>query len=1044
MRVKNTCVLAGAGSGKTTYLVDRFVDAVIKEKIDPLSILAVTFTDKAAIELKERLIRAFEEKGLLEERQKLEQAYIGTIHSFCARILRENPIEAGIDPNFQILGEGESEILMSRILDELFESEAENENWLSLLTDYSEEALRAAFWNLYDTYRSLGEEEALFKIYTSSKKEKEKWSSFLSQSEELINLLKEEKVSESEEQNLFALNEICKKLKTELSWKLVQDIDELLGCLNLRSKKIKEAVLDLKEEADAWIKEAVSILNEASKKEFLRMFFLFKERFESEKRMKAIYDFEDLLCLVSRLFKAASPKESAVRRFYQNHFNLIFVDEYQDTSFLQHEIIFSLRRKDNLLVVGDLQQSIYGFRHAEPELFLGISQKPDFEKVELRKNYRSRHEILEFINKTFENKEENPFFENLIPARNIFVSKNAVQIIAVEKDGEKVPNLEKARLIEAFLIAKAVQEKVKAKEFKYGDIAVLFKSTTALHFYEKAFQDAGIPYYAVKGKSFFEKPEILDVLSFLELIENPNLDVALACVLRSPFIGISDDSLFWLADFAKKNHKERPLIQGVYDAESINELSSGDKEKIFYLRSKIQQLEARKSRLRISEIIEKMLEDFHYEAKILTRPSGKQKFANVQKLLEMSRSLEEKGIFSIQEFVNYLKRMSEEGALEMEAKIQGLDQNTVKLFTVHASKGLEFPCVFVADMGQEPKKNTKGSFTFSKKHGFGLKTKNPISSEAYEDASFGASHLEWLSHQSAEDARLLYVAMTRAKDQLVLAGCDNANSWMGKILKKHSSEKINNIEIPKDHSRKDFLREEVVFSFSNEALEDLLRRLRLPSKTYDHYDDLTVTDLLAANSAEPEYLEEEEILLEDDKEAPRNEYGTIFHKIMEYLVKEKPKTLSLKASFWKIAHALSKTQQKELQESVVTFWKSSLAKEIRQAKRVYPELPFIYRTKHGILKGQIDLIYEKTKNDWVVLDYKTNKLLGQTKKELTEHYKFQLAVYALIFKKLYGQTPKKGILYFSFSNELSEILYEKFCFETFEKDLERRFKEVAF
>ena len=279
---QNLCVLAGAGSGKTTLLVERFLNAITQCKFDPERILAITFTEKAAHEMKNRLVAECLGRGLLKERRRLENASITTIHSFCARLLRENPVEGGLDPNFRILGEGESDVLMDRVLDRLFEEEAESASWIRMLLVYGEEGVRKALKQFYETVRAFTGEENENSLFSYEKSENEK-------------------------------------------------------------------------------------------KEFQRVFRSFQSAYEGEKKSRGAYDFQDLLFLAFRLLFNPSVAHQDVRRRLQERFSAILVDEVQDTSLLQFRLIGLLRSKDNLFVVGDSQQSIYGFRHAEPALLEELS-----------------------------------------------------------------------------------------------------------------------------------------------------------------------------------------------------------------------------------------------------------------------------------------------------------------------------------------------------------------------------------------------------------------------------------------------------------------------------------------------------------------------------------------------------------------------------------------------------------------------------------------------------------------------------------------------
>lgn len=1036
----DVAVLAGAGSGKTTLLVERFIQAVLAQKKDPLSILAVTFTEKAAGEIKERLVQAFEERELWEERRKIEEAYIGTIHSFCARVLRENPIEAVVDPAFRILSEGESQILMNRVLDELFEEETQNDAWIEILSDYGETEIRQSFKKLHSQRRAYANDGALTQIRRFDKEEKQAKLTILKSVELLQKALAEAatKTDEKIKENSAKLIEVFTE-NTEVDWKGLSAVLEIGGDLSLQSKKVKEETAFLKEAVQEWASLAAARLSEKAKQGFLRVYFKFEEKLNVRKKEKALFDFDDLLLKAYELFTGNLPKQKAVFKRYQDYFSHILVDEYQDTSFLQHQILNLLRKKANFFAVGDLQQSIYGFRQAEPVIFKEIAGREDVARFRLSGNYRSRPEILNFVNKLFADKTDPEYFVPLNAEKAFGPKKSpAIEVICVDKSHEEVQLLEKARIVEARLLARRIRSLTESGEFEYRDIAILLRGTTASAIYEKALQDDGIPFYSVKGKFFFEKQEIKDLTAYLQILENPNQDIPLAAILRSPFVTVSDEALFWLAQSVKKDDNKAPLWRAIRDLDKAAELSETDKNKILNFRKKFFALRRAKSTWRLSELIERILESGDYEAKLLTESGGRQKLANVRKLLEMSREIEEKGIFGVDDFLDFLKHMEEEGGMEAEAKIEALDQDTVKIFTIHAAKGLEFPCVILADMGQEKKKSVYGAFSFSREWGFGLKARNPVLFDQEADYAYRKSSETSLEKEKEEDLRLLYVAMTRAKEKLILSGCDGGENWMSLVASvcEIQKERFFNEEAPASARREmpnDGLWESPV------RLKAIQERFVLPAKTYDHYEDLTVTDLLG-HEEEPEYEFE---MREDEDLAPRNEYGTVFHRILEYLIRNEIKTLSMSASFWKMAEFLPEAQQKELRDSVKAFWTGGLAREILASKSKYSELPFIYKTKHGILKGQIDLVYQNKKGGWVILDYKTNQLDKKDKRKLQEFYRLQLEVYAFIFYKLHGEAPLKGQLYFSFDNSVEEFAYNPSHFNDMESELQTIFTQKA-
>lgn len=988
---RDVCVFAGAGSGKTTLLVERFLYAVTERGVDPERILAITFTEKAANEMKRRLAREGISRNLPEFRGKLENAVISTIHSFCARILRENPIESGLDPFFQILGEGEAELLMGQTMERLFEEEADNPLWISILRDFGEENTKAALRDFYEKSVAFAGADDF------------------------------------------------------LRWRGEDPVKEEMG----------------------------------------KIFCRFKDRYEGEKRGRASYDFEDLLFMAYRLLSGESPDKRKVRSRYRGFFSAILVDEYQDTSPLQAKIIELLKRDANLFVVGDVQQSIYGFRCADPEVFKALSEKADrrgVKKIVLRENFRSRPEIISFVNGCFGRLFESAFFEPLQAKRRFLMEKpSCLELLCVVKDGERLRTLDEARVEEARLLAERIGEMVHSgmqveekqgvfRPVRYRDMAVLFQKTTALRFYEKELAERGIPYFVTKGSGFYEKQEVKDIVNFMTLLEKPDLDIPLAGVLRSPLVGITDDSLFWLARKVKAQTPAVPLSRALRRLNEIPELGEEDRLKLERFSEWLEGIRRRKDYYKVSEIIDWALDETCYEAKALAAPQGKQKAANVRKLLDRARSLEGKGFMGVEAFVKLLASFSEREVTEAEARVESEGTDAVLLSTVHAAKGLEFPVVFIADMGGKMERGRKEGFLVSRDHGFGMKRRDPVTRKWVKDETFSEIEEAQNRKESAEAKRLLYVAMTRAKEHLVLSGCwdrqrgKGPSSWMGIVAESLGldEEKMGQGELlfegvkirvlrggngHRESKGKKLLKEDVFREAlkrletepDENALSDFRRRITVPQKDYAEALSVTVTDLLLEKwekeGAGREVLEEKDLAAGarvEEEGVPRNEYGVLFHKAMEEGVRgrKRRRTVLPESAFY-----LNPSEREEMEKSVGAFWKGPWGKCVGRAKERYPELPFIYKTPYGIVKGQMDLVFQDQNGEWVVLDYKTNRLLPSEKETLGRAYEFQLLLYALVFRKLYGAAPKRGVLYFSVLNEAWECVWTEADFKQAEEAL---------
>ncbi len=1064
---KDLCVSAGAGSGKTRVLVERYLWILEKQNGLPKNMLAVTFTDKAANEMKQRLIARCQEMGRPDFRRQLESAWIGTIHSFCARILKEYPIECGLDPDFSVLGAGEAEILAKKTLDRLFDEEASNQTWLDLLKDCGEEKLRTELLDFYDLFRAHGGSSDLLRIDSFIAEGKAHEQKLI---DRLQGYLKEKKneVTPSEASFYETLLTLLNFLKdgSETGWVRFSRFQTFVKELKANSPRIRQAVEELRDLSEIWCLYKAQTLNEPLKREWVSMFLKFKERLEQEKKKISAYDFEDLLFFVYQALSGSSEKELGFQAHLQTLFSYILVDEYQDTSPLQAKIISLLKRSDNLFVVGDVRQSIYGFRHASPDIFIAASR--DSENVSLVENYRSRPELLDFVNKFSSRLFVEPY-QALKPASVLKFEnqkKPVVELIRVPKEEGK--SLPECRVLEARTIASRIRDLVDSGERSYRDFAILMKSTTSSQLYEKELQAFSIPYYAHKGRGFYEKMEVADLLNVLEVLENPRDDIALASVLRSPLVQLSEDALFWLAQERTTQKKER-FCEALETSAEIENLQEPDREKLDYFKAWIEELRKEKDRLKISEILQRITEKTAYEAKLLTAEAGLQACANVQKFYEIARNLEEKGIIGIEDFVRYLKSLSERELTEPEARILGEAENVVRILTIHAAKGLEFPCVILADMGAKARSNDSPSFCVDLPHGIGSKMKNPVDRQFYQDKTYSEVDEILTLKQREEQSRLFYVAMTRAKELLILSGVPTSTSWMEETMKSWGFEKndvlppqikwetlpITIVPIYRDQSPKKTKARVVLAEgpkikeiFISGAVSDLevesaevekLKKNLIPViKPYETLEDLSVTRLLSSDN--PIEIEKAEDLPEEELTTPRNEFGTVFHKIMEIAVSHRPRGLWQEKLFSRWMRMLNDSEKLEIRASFEQFWKGEWGEKLRRAKFCYTELPFIFKTRHGILKGQIDLIFQNAGAEWVVVDYKTNRISEEELAVTAESYAWQVAFYALVFKQLYGETPKRGVLYFSTLHRAYEFSYTEKDFAVIAEELENRYR----
>ncbi|MEK7241213.1 MAG: 3'-5' exonuclease, partial [Planctomycetota bacterium] len=308
-----------------------------------------------------------------------------------------------------------------------------------------------------------------------------------------------------------------------------------------------------------------------------------------------------------------------------------------------------------------------------------------------------------------------------------------------------------------------------ARPITYGDFAILFRSTGGIKLFEAALEEMDIPFFVVSGKGLYDTREIIDLINLLQLIDNPLDEVKLAAVLRSPFAGINDHTLFWMAHHARDKGKEEPLLLQLDRLASIPEIDLTQKERLLRFRVLLERLRGLKERLSIASLMEGILAETQYDSRVLASPNGRQSYANLRKFVELTRDFEKREILGLPQFLRAIRDLRVTETRESEAPTDLEADDVVKILTIHKAKGLEFPVVAVADMGRDPR-SYPSDILFSKKGGLGLKIINPSTNRPEITAAFEEINQEIREKEKGEEERVLYVALTRAQEHLILSG----------------------------------------------------------------------------------------------------------------------------------------------------------------------------------------------------------------------------------------------------------------------------------
>jgi ATP-dependent helicase/nuclease subunit A len=760
-------VAAAAGSGKTSVLVERFVRALREDGIAPARILAITFTERAAGELRARVRARLLDLGDRQAARDTEAAFVGTFHAFCARLLRAHPLAVGLDPDFEILDEG-----LAARLRELAFAEAVR----GLLADGREEAVDLLAAYTVDRVRTIVE-QAYLELRSTGQR--------------------------------FPRLPVPSLPRARAVGGDGEGEGERVGGEGENEGDSQDADAELR---DAQAARVCALLDELLER--------FGVAYEQGKRARASVDFDDLELLAQELLAGSEP----LRAIWSERFELLMVDEFQDTNARQLAILRALERQ-NLFTVGDEFQSIYGFRHADVRIFrerreqLGTAGG----SLSLTHNFRSRAALLGVVNGVFSQRFSG--FEPLRAGREepepaaagsatveleldveseALADEPAVELLLTNAGGWEegseralataagLPPAPLWRQAEARTLAARIAELVADGSARAGEVVVLLRATGDVEVFERALQLRGLRTLAVAG-AFWGQQQIGDLLSYLRALANPLDEEALYGVLASPLGGCSRDCLALLALTAQARRRSvwETALAAVADSEPGDSEGDGDSdgegEKLLAriaeadraALSRACELLARERtaapRRTLAELIERAVEATGYRAHVLTLDWGERRLANVHKLLRLARRFEAGEGRDLRAFLDHVARLREAAAIEPDAPVEGVEPNAVRLMTIHAAKGLEFPVVCVADLGRQPNLRTPDLLIDGDR--LGVRLTRLDGGDSTPALDYEALGVERRRREAEEEDRVFYVAMTRARDLLVLSGAVDFSRW---------------------------------------------------------------------------------------------------------------------------------------------------------------------------------------------------------------------------------------------------------------------------
>jgi ATP-dependent helicase/nuclease subunit A len=1075
---RSLAVEAGAGTGKTTLLVDRILSLLRERRAALDEIVALTFTEKAAGELKVRLREAIEKALLLsppEEAEslgqalgELERAPISTIHSFCSGLLRERPVEASLDPNFEPLDEMGMDLLFQEIWDQWLGKEMEKKPAVlrrALALGMEMDPLSRLVRQIYENRDLLPEgplpqpsysperfmeilEEEVQRAWDLAqsdcrKKEDLGYQAILS----LRAKVKELKEASPERQEVILFRDLQIKAQGNKSnWKRAASCDAQKEILKKLARELETLKDTLRAQVMAglvgWVQGFVAAM-------------------EGEKARRGILDFQDLLILSRNLLR----DNKEVREYFQKIFRYILVDEFQDTDPLQVEVVFFLAEKGaqanrweevdlqpgKLFLVGDPKQSIYRFRRADIETYEKARERliSKGSGVNIVQNFRTVPSILSWVNRVFsgliqpsEGGTFQPAYVPLVPhpeRKEVIEDRPAVLFLAPPPDFDiQEASAAKVREDEAQSVAALIEEMTaggpekrwmlhdkkegRPRPVSYRDMAILFPALTGIDAYEEALKERGIPYRLEGGKEFYMRQEVRSLLCCLKAIDDPADPISLVAALRSPFFGFSDEEIFL---FTASGNRLSYLQPPAAEAEGFSEALSLLKD-----------LHGGRNSRPISATVSDLLSRTKAMEFSLLRQGGEQMAANLRKVLEQARAFEGESQATFRRFVEWLGTREEEGAREGESPWSEEGEENVKLMTIHKAKGLEFPVVFLANLASERRR--RQDFIPLRLQGtFEMRIGN------FQTAGYASALEQEKAKMEAEDRRLFYVAATRARDYLVLPlfwgkrgrgffslleeklpSLESMEPWSvidGQLITGRGCFRLQPAEKPP-------LRLDPEESGKEEGTA-WERRLRWKESLNAVKEKAAVgLPLLAPSSALPSTLDLPPGRLDEWTEPSPSrgegeeggiDFGLAFHGVMERLDLSGGNNLEGLCRIETLEYSIPGSAEK-LEAMVRRCLDHPLMERVRKAKRLFREVPFSVSLEGKLVEGKIDLLFEE-EGGWVIVDYKTDDVSGEALDQRFQSYRDQGLWYARAVREAAGCEVKEVAFFFVRSGEIRSI-----------------------
>lgn len=1029
-----------------------------------------------------------EDENLQKQVILLNKASISTIHSFCLDVIKNNFYEIDVSANTRIADDSEILLLQQEVIDDLFEEkyEEEDSNFIKLIKTYTkynqDEVLKDLILRVYSYIQAspfpeewLEEQIEKLNIGDGTNFSDTVWGKIITENANQIledSILKLQNIR-TKMTRFPELDKFTAKIEDDIDkytyiqnnlsdWDTaVEAINTLKNATWIKDQKItndlKDEAKDVRESTKDEFKKVKKLMNCSSEEavqdikymypilKMLKDLILeFSQKFYQRKREKNIMDFSDMEHLALKILVKKDENgnivKSEIAKKYENKFEEIAIDEYQDSNLVQEYILTSVSRGNNIFMVGDVKQSIYKFRQARPKLFLDKYDNYKLDpvngedrKIQLFKNFRSRSNILDFTNLVFEDimsRELGNIEYNQDEYLNLGANfeeiqnqdyKTELEILDLseenddiwktdeeetEEEQEKVEDV----VLEARFVARKIKELIDSKyqiidkktgrrDIQYKDIAILLRTSSGVaNVYEKEISELEIPVYSDSSSQYLQSVEIETIMSLLRIINNPMQDIPLVTVMRSPIGNFTDNELIEIRMVDRNS--------SFYEA-----LLKSDLEKAHRFLSLLKELREDEEYMTLDEWIWNIYTKTGYMNYVNLMPNGALRVSNLRMLFERAKQYEEASFKGLYNFINFIDKIKFNQEDLKAAKIIGENENVVRIMTIHKSKGLEFPVVILAGVGKQFNfRDLNGKILLDQDLGMGPQYIDSDRYIEFKTLAKKALAIKAKNEAISEEMRILYVALTRAKEKLIIVGRQkDVNKKMSekqKLLEIYSTiddNKINPYLLQKYKTYLDWLEliylKEGVANTKNLFTVNINKREKTSVKIENEVEDISKKIIEESNKNNDEQEKEKikEILnwqykhqsiegiptktsvskLKENKEQevqitqePKfiNEEaktkltgaqkGTLIHLCLQKMKETEEYNLE------KITELIEKLKDKEIiteieaqnidKEKLLEYTNSQLWTELKQAKEIHKEHPFYINIKASRIYNQIN------------------------------------------------------------------------------------------